>query len=180
MAVVVTGLEIFGDVGKCREILWILSCTWDVTDLMFRYDILQRQKRLWITYTEQINLIFIIHFILNAPKPHLLENSFVFTFCQIHVGSTSFSYMSAKIYFHLFSFQWDQLSKEPLAHGTWTQVQEGFLPLWIPFFVFFFINSPLWSFSSQKKWEVDFAKPADGWISETRRGSALSRIIQRE
>lgn len=44
MAVVVTGLEVFGDVGKCRQILWILSRTRDVTDLMFCYDVLQREK----------------------------------------------------------------------------------------------------------------------------------------
>lgn len=44
MAVVVTGLEVFGDVGKCRQILWILSCTRDVTDLMLCYDILQKEK----------------------------------------------------------------------------------------------------------------------------------------
>lgn len=44
MAVVVTGLEVFGDVGKCRQILWILSRTRDVTNLMFCYDVLQRKK----------------------------------------------------------------------------------------------------------------------------------------
>lgn len=42
MAVVVTGLEVFGDVGKCRQILWILSCTWDIADLVLCYDILQK------------------------------------------------------------------------------------------------------------------------------------------
>ena len=40
VAVVVTGLEVFGDVGKCRQILWILSRTGDVTNFMLRYDIL--------------------------------------------------------------------------------------------------------------------------------------------
>lgn len=69
MAVVVTGLEIFGDVGKCREILWILSCTRDVTDLMFRYDILQRQKRLLITSTEQIILLFNFYYSSNSKRP---------------------------------------------------------------------------------------------------------------
>lgn len=44
MAVVVTGLEVFGDVGKCGQILWILSCTRDVTNLMLRYDVLQRES----------------------------------------------------------------------------------------------------------------------------------------
>lgn len=44
MAVVVTGLEVFGDVGKCRQILWILSRTRDVTDLMFCDDVLQRER----------------------------------------------------------------------------------------------------------------------------------------
>lgn len=44
MAVVVTGLEIFGDVGKRRQILRILSRTGDVSNLVFRYDVLQRQK----------------------------------------------------------------------------------------------------------------------------------------
>lgn len=44
MAVVVTGLEVFGDVGKCGQILWILSCTRDVTNLMLRYDVLQRER----------------------------------------------------------------------------------------------------------------------------------------
>lgn len=44
VAVVVTGLEVFGDVGKCRQILWILSCARDVTDLMLCYDILQRER----------------------------------------------------------------------------------------------------------------------------------------
>lgn len=54
VAVVVAGLEIFGDVGKCREILWILSCTRDVTDLMFRDDILQEHKRPSMTSTKQM------------------------------------------------------------------------------------------------------------------------------
>lgn len=45
MAVVVTGLEVFGDVGKCGQILWILSCTRDVTNLMLRYDVLQREAK---------------------------------------------------------------------------------------------------------------------------------------
>ncbi len=44
VAVMVTGLEVFGDVGKCRQIFWILSRTRDVTDLMFCYDVLQREK----------------------------------------------------------------------------------------------------------------------------------------
>lgn len=44
MAVVVTGLEVFGDVGKCGQILWILSCTRDVANLMLRYDVLQRER----------------------------------------------------------------------------------------------------------------------------------------
>lgn len=44
MAVVVTGLEIFGDVGKRRQILRILSRTGDVSNLVFRYDVLQRQE----------------------------------------------------------------------------------------------------------------------------------------
>lgn len=44
MAVVVTGLEIFGDVGKRRQILRILSRTGDVSNLVFRYDVLQRPK----------------------------------------------------------------------------------------------------------------------------------------
>lgn len=44
MAVVVTGLEIFGDVGKCGEILWILSRTGDVTDLVFCYDVLEPEE----------------------------------------------------------------------------------------------------------------------------------------
>ena len=46
MAVVVTGLEVFGDVGKCRQILWILSRTRDVTDLVFCYDVLQRHREI--------------------------------------------------------------------------------------------------------------------------------------
>lgn len=45
VAVVVTGLEVFGDVGKCRQIFWILSCTRDVADLVLCYDILQKDKR---------------------------------------------------------------------------------------------------------------------------------------
>lgn len=45
VAVVVTGLEVFGDVGKCREILRILSGTRDVANLMFCYDVLQREGK---------------------------------------------------------------------------------------------------------------------------------------
>lgn len=45
MTVVVTGLQIFGDVGKSRQILWILSCTRDVTNLMLCYDILQADTK---------------------------------------------------------------------------------------------------------------------------------------
>lgn len=44
VAVVVTGLEVFGDVGKRRQILWILSRARDVTDLMFCYDVLQTER----------------------------------------------------------------------------------------------------------------------------------------
>lgn len=40
VAVVVTGLEVFGDVGKRRQILWILSCARDVPDLMLCNDVL--------------------------------------------------------------------------------------------------------------------------------------------
>lgn len=54
VAVVVTGLEIFGDVGKRRQILRILSRARDVTDLVFRYDVLRRQKRPLILSTKQI------------------------------------------------------------------------------------------------------------------------------
>lgn len=81
MAVVVTGLEIFGDVGKCREILWILSCTRDVTDLMFRYDILQRQKRLLITSTEQIILLFNFYYSSHSkcPKTTIAVEQFCFS-----------------------------------------------------------------------------------------------------
>lgn len=65
---------------------------------MFRYDILQETEE-----TEQIHLIFIIHFILNAPKPQLLHNSFVFTFCHIHVGSTViFIYVSENLFSPVF------------------------------------------------------------------------------
>lgn len=45
MAVVVTGLEVFGDVGKRRQILWILSRTRDVTNLMLCYDVLKRREK---------------------------------------------------------------------------------------------------------------------------------------
>lgn len=44
MAVVVTGLEIFGDVGKRRQVLGILSRTRDVPDLVFRDDVLQGRR----------------------------------------------------------------------------------------------------------------------------------------
>lgn len=44
VAVVVTGLEIFGDVGKRRQVLGILSRTRDVSDLVFRDDVLQGRR----------------------------------------------------------------------------------------------------------------------------------------
>lgn len=135
MAVVVTGLEIFGDVGKSREILWILSCTRDVTDLMFRYDILQRQNRLLITSTEQIILLFIIiilnffriiYLILNAQKHNCCRTVLLFPFVTFMLGQlSSFSYRSVKIYFLLFSFHSkisqarNHIRKSPMgpAHG---------------------------------------------------------------
>lgn len=63
MAVVVAGLEVFGDVGECGEILRVLGCTGDVTDLMLGDDVLsgenERENRLrhktvfWIQRTQQ-------------------------------------------------------------------------------------------------------------------------------
>lgn len=44
VAVVVTGLEVFGDVGKRRQVLGILSRARDVPDLVFRDDVLQRRR----------------------------------------------------------------------------------------------------------------------------------------
>lgn len=100
----------------------------------------------------------------NMPPNHNYCTTVLF------LGQLSFSYMSAKIYFLPFSFYWDQLSKEPLAHGTWTQVQSSFSPLWIPFFVFLLINSPFWSYSTVgKKMRSGFCKSADGWIWDTPR-----------
>lgn len=46
VAVVMTGLEVFGDVGKCRQILWILSRTRDVTNFMLCYNILQSKRKM--------------------------------------------------------------------------------------------------------------------------------------
>lgn len=46
MAVVVTGLEVFGDVGERRQVFWILSRARDVADLMFCYDVLQRESKM--------------------------------------------------------------------------------------------------------------------------------------
>lgn len=40
MAVVVVGLQVLGDVGKCAQILWVLGRTRDVPDLMLSYDVL--------------------------------------------------------------------------------------------------------------------------------------------
>ena len=76
VAVVVTGLEVFGDVGKCRQILWILSRTRDVTDLMFCDDVLQERKegpgKVFIISCEprhgKTNPIY-YHLISHIPKP---------------------------------------------------------------------------------------------------------------
>lgn len=57
MAVVVTGLEVFGDVSERRQIFWILSRTWDVTDLVLCYDVLQKDRereRLSIIFTDPL------------------------------------------------------------------------------------------------------------------------------
>lgn len=40
VAVVVTGLQIFGDIGKCGQVFWILSRAGDVPNLMLCDDIL--------------------------------------------------------------------------------------------------------------------------------------------
>lgn len=48
----VTRLEVFGDVGKCRQILWILSRTRDVAYLMFCYDVLRRERDEGVEETE--------------------------------------------------------------------------------------------------------------------------------
>lgn len=40
MAVVVAGLQVLGDIGKCTEILWVLSSTGDVPDFVLSNNIL--------------------------------------------------------------------------------------------------------------------------------------------
>lgn len=158
MAVVVTGLEIFGDVGKCREILWILSCTRDVTDLVFRYDILQRQKTLLITSTEQIILLFHFYYSSHSKRPKttiavrqfcfsLLSNSCWVNFLYFHIGE----WKSIFSCFHFIVRSVKRGTTFGSGHGTWTQVESSFFPLWIPLFSLFLINSPLWSYNTVRK-----------------------------
>lgn len=45
MAVVVTGLQVLGDVGKGAQVLWVLGCARDVPDLMLCNDVLQPEER---------------------------------------------------------------------------------------------------------------------------------------
>lgn len=45
MAVVVAGLQVLGDVGKCAQVLWVLGCARDITDLMLCDDVLHREER---------------------------------------------------------------------------------------------------------------------------------------
>lgn len=44
MAVVVAGLQVLGDVGKCAQVLWVLGCARDITDLMLCDDVLHREE----------------------------------------------------------------------------------------------------------------------------------------
>lgn len=41
VAVVVAGLQVFSDVRKCAQVLWVLGRTGDITDFMFGDDVLQ-------------------------------------------------------------------------------------------------------------------------------------------
>lgn len=45
MAVVVAGLQVLGDVCKRAQVLRVLGCTRDITDLVLRYDVLHREER---------------------------------------------------------------------------------------------------------------------------------------
>lgn len=45
MAVVVAGLQVLGDVGKCTQILWVLCCTRNISDLMLRNNVLHKEER---------------------------------------------------------------------------------------------------------------------------------------
>lgn len=45
MAVVVAGLQVLGDVGKCAQVLRVLGCTRNITDLVLCDDVLHREQR---------------------------------------------------------------------------------------------------------------------------------------
>lgn len=117
VAVMVTGLEIFGDVGKCRQILWILSCTRDVTDLVFRYDVLQRQKRLLKCLQNKYDLLFI----LNAPKTTItavlffpLSNSCWVNYLHFYVGQSEIC--SLLLFNTEISEAGNHVQKSPMGH----------------------------------------------------------------
>ena len=45
VAVVVAGLEVFGDVGEGGEVVRVLRCTGDVPDLVLSDDVLRERRR---------------------------------------------------------------------------------------------------------------------------------------
>lgn len=49
MAVVVVGLQVLGDVGKCAQVLWVLGCTRNISDLVLCDDVLHREERQYTT-----------------------------------------------------------------------------------------------------------------------------------
>lgn len=168
MAVVVTGLEIFGDVGKCREILWILSCAWDVTDLMFRYDILQKTEE-----TERIHLIFIIHLILICPQTTITAQQFCFWVnCHFHI-------CQRKSIFSCFHFIEISSAKNHWPMGQGHRYSQA-SPLYeFPFLSFFLINSPFWSYSTvgkkNEKWILQISWRLNMRLAEAALGAGEYR-----
>lgn len=75
----VAGLQVLSDVGKCAQVLWVLSCTRNVTDLVLCNDVLDREGRHeWGLVTRVHSAFF--HFIkflfhsINIETIMLLEN----------------------------------------------------------------------------------------------------------